>query len=306
MNVVRFNEPFEHAIKAFPVPLPFTRWQSAPLFEYYNTRSKEKSMITQLLESGVRMEAADWPFETFRLSVSQTCDEVWIQNGHKCGEGQYRLDAIVTRQRERVYILGNIIRLYDETPATLAASRRYNPLIVALDDCYTSLDNPAEYSFRTNTFASGRWLNEKVSGALVQGVMDCVAAFIGDSMTPSNHIAEVRPDEPTRSVEWIRARTHYTLITHGHPANKKSVREGARVTVDTNAELRRMVHDRKGHYKQLRHPRYKYALNEKRYADKPKGTIYVKPCWVGPKEWRDQGGRQIYKILEPVSAAAAA
>lgn len=313
MNIVRFNEPFQNALKLWPyghqtigggsecLLNPFTKWQAAPLFEYYSTRTKEKTMIRELVDSGVRLEAGNWPFDTFRLSVSQTCDERWEENGKLCGEGQYRMDAIVTRKRERIFILANIIRLYDETRSTLAMSRRYNPLIVYLDDCYTSVDNPAEYAFRSNTFASGRWLNQSISHALIQGVMDCVAAFISDSMVPTNHIAQVRPvQEAFRSVEWVQARTHYTLITHGHPANKRSVREGACVTVDADAELKRMAGNRKGHYKTLRHPRFKYALNEKRYADKPKGTIYVKACWVGPKEWRDAGGRQIYKILEPV------
>jgi hypothetical protein len=307
MNIIRFNEPFEEAIKVWPqegLMNPFTKWQAAPLFEYVTTRSKEKHMITDLLNSGDRLESTAWPFETFRLSLTQYCDEEWIEKGIACGKGHYRLDAIVTRQHERIYILANIIRLYDETPDTMEMSRRYNPLIMFMSDCYTTLDNPQEYTFRTNTFAGGRWLNSPLNVNLAQGVMDAIAGFILDSMIPTNHLAEVRPDQPHRSVEWVKARTHYTLITHGHPANKRTVREGTRVTVDMNQEIKRRVHDRKAHYKTLRHPRFKYALNEKRFPDKPKGTIRVKACWCGPKEWRDQGGKQIYKILEPLPEAA--
>jgi hypothetical protein len=304
MNVIRFNEPFEHAIATWPYAvepmMPFTKWQRTPLFQYFTERSKQKGMIDAMLASGERIESCHWPFETFRLSLAQHSEEKWFDEGREWGDGQYRVDAIVTRKSERVHLLANIIRLYDETSSTLGQARRYNPLIVYLADCYTTIDNPNTYAFRSNTFASGRWLNSNISKPLVEGAMDALAGFVCDSMVPTNHIAEVRPDQPGRSVEWVHARTHYTLITHGHPANKKSVRDGQRVAVDTDKELTRMAHDRKGYYKTLKHPRYRFALNEKRYANYPKGTIKVKPCWVGPKEWRDEGGRQIYKILEPV------
>jgi hypothetical protein len=312
MNIVRFNEPFEAAIKAWPREvegmelMPFTNWQRTPLFQYFTTREKEKGMVGSLVGSGNRLEASDWPFDTFRLSVSQHAPGGWEEDGRKCGEGMYRVDMIVTRKMERIYILANIIQLYDETPETKAASRRYNPLICYMADCYTKADNPETYTYRANTFAGGRWINSKLGGNLTMGVMDTFAGFIIDSMVPSNHIAMVRPDEPTKSVEWVKARTHYTLITHGHPANKRHVPHGARVASDPDKELRRMAHDRKGHYKQLKHPRYKYALAEKRYPDMPPGTIYVKPAWIGPKEWRSEGGHQIYKILEPIAAAEAA
>lgn len=312
MNVIRFNEPFEAAIKAWPHGTdgmainPFSKWERSPLFQYFTTRAKEKERVAEMAEGGSRLEACDWPFNTFRLSLSQHSEKPWMEKGIECGKGYYRIDAVTTKVGERVYILANVIQLYDETPETITMARRYRPLIIYMGDCYSSLDNPAAYWFKTNTFAGGRWLNGKVAGELSEGVMDSVAGFILDSMVPTNHIAEVRPDEPHRSVEWVKARSHYTLITHGHPANRRSVKHGARVRVDTSEEIRRMSGNRKGHYKQLRHPRYKYALNEKRYPDRPKGTIYVRPTWCGPREWRDEGGKQIYKILEPLPALAAA
>jgi len=319
MNIIRFNDPFIAAISTWPhsglafkspkssgvETLPFKKWENAPLFQYVTTRSKEKRMLQHMLEAGVRLETCPWPFETFRLEVTQYCDEFWATDGVRHGAGYYRANFIATRRNERVFFLGNVIRLYDETPETMAAARKYQPLIMYMHDCYTSMDNPQEYAYQQATFAGGRWLKEaKMNTAITQGLMDSLAGFIMDSMQPNIHIAEVRPDEPTRSVEWVKARTHFTLITHGHPANKREVRERQSVTVDKTAELKRMCHDRKAHYKVLRHPRYKYAMNEKRYPDMPKGTIKVSACWVGPKEWRDEGGRQIYKILEPATPEA--
>jgi hypothetical protein len=52
-----------------------------------------------------------------------------------------------------------------------------------------------------------------------------------------------------------------------------------------------MAHSRRAHPRTYRHSRFTYARGK---------TIMVKEAWIGPKEWRDEGGKQIYKILEPV------
>jgi len=304
MNIVRFNEPFESAIRAHVSKeqerlLLYTHWKTAPLFQYQTTMDKEKHLIhADLLATNMRLESAPWPYETFRLAVDQTSTG-WVEDGKQHGSGRYIANYIVMRRHEQINFLGHIIRLYDETVEGSIVARKYSPLIISVADAYTTIDNAEEYTFQTATFAGGRWLKTD-SNYLVQGLMDSLAGFILDSMIPTNHIAEVRPNEPGRSVEWVKARTHFTLITHGHPANKKSVREGTRIEANPADELKRMAGNRKGHYKTLKHPRYRFALNEKRFADKPKGTIYVKPCWCGPKEWQDAGGKQIYRILEPI------
>lgn len=304
MNIIRFNEPFEAAIKTWPKEnepdCPFKDWEKTPLFQYFCTRNKEKTMLDGMIKSGVRLEAADWPFETFRLSLSQHAPGGWEESGIKVGHGTYRVNYVVTRRNEQISYLAHVVSLYDETPGTLAYSRRYAPLVVCCMDAHSTFDPEGDYRFRTMIFAGGRWMQGKLEGHIIEGTMDSLAGFLIDSTVPTNHIAQVRPDEPTRSVEWVQARTHYTLITHGHPANQKTVKEGQRVRVDTGKELTRMAGNRIGHYKHLRHPRFKYARNEKRYPDKPPGTIFVKPCWCGPKEWRDEGGKQIYKILEQI------
>lgn len=118
-----------------------------------------------------------------------------------------------------------------------------------------------------------------------------LGAFSMDVMAPTNHIVQVRPDQPGRSVQWLEQRTHYTLIHHGHPANTKGLTEGQDVTVDQKAELSRMAHSRRAHKRTLRAARFTYARGK---------TIDVKSAWIGPKEWKEKGSRQIYKILEPV------
>jgi hypothetical protein len=90
-------------------------------------------------------------------------------------------------------------------------------------------------------------------------------------------------------VEWIKARTHYTLITHGHPANRKEVAEGERVAGDEKGELIRMAHSRREHWRTYKHERYRFARGQRQL---------IQATWVGPKEWQDEGGKQIYHILD--------
>src|SRR5262249_24958220 len=138
---------------------------------------------------------------------------------------------------------------------------------------------------------------EAVMGNYFNGLLKSVAAFNISANSRNNHVAEVKPDQSNRSVEWLKARTHYTLITHGHPANNPDISHGDKVYVDATKELQRMAHNRRAHQRTLRAARFRYARGK---------TIWVKATWVGPKEWRDEGGKQIYKILEPVPEAAAA
>lgn len=324
MNVIRFNEPFEAAIKTWngKEPLPFHMghptiggqsegllkrqdWRNSPLFQYYGTREKEKDLINGMLQSGTLLESCAWPFDTFRLALVQTCPTGWEEPGarKRFGEGRYVANFVVQRQAEQIHFLGNAIRLYDETPPVVAMARRYNPLILYIADAHTTLDNPVQYRYHKHIFAGGRWLS---TGGLADdlnlamGMMDSIAGFILDAMEPSNYIASVEPNEPTRSVEWRKARTHYTLIHHGHPINRKPNGKPVSFKIDLDEPLIRTAHDRRGYYKTLKHPRYRFALAEQRYPNMPPGTIKVKPCWVGPKEWRDEGGKQIYRILEPI------
>jgi len=127
---------------------------------------------------------------------------------------------------------------------------------------------------------------------LISIIIRHTLSFGLDCMEPNTHMATVHPADERRSVEWVKARTHYTLITHGHPANRKEVQEGERVKGDATGELTRMAHNRRAHYKTLKHERFRFARGKR---------IFVKATWIGPKEWADEGGKQIYKILEPVT-----
>lgn len=112
-------------------------------------------------------------------------------------------------------------------------------------------------------------------------------------LAPHNFTARVTPATQGKSVEWLRAREHYTVIHRHHAANSKTVTEGATVT-DSKASTR-LAHSRRAHTRILRHAKWTYARGK---------TIFVRATWCGPKEWRDTAG-QIYQILMPVDAPRA-
>lgn len=109
-------------------------------------------------------------------------------------------------------------------------------------------------------------------------------------LAPHNFTARVTPSTQGKSVEWLRAREHYTVIHRHHAANNKAVKEGSTVTDHKHAT--RLAHSRRAHTKVLNHPRYKFKRGQ---------TIFVRASWVGPKEWKDTAG-QTYQILVPVAA----
>jgi hypothetical protein len=325
MNPITFNEIFEHIMfkstqqggaddkwKMFPFPTGsqtisgqseriINDWRVSPLFDYVTTREKERSLVKELsLPASELLEMRLWPFETFRLSMVETAQSMWEERGIVVGKGRYRLDALVTRYDKSIYILGHVKEMFDEKPE-LRGSLGLRPMVFyihelrAVDEFAAPHD---QYQCRLAVFAKDGWYNVPNGNTYLketwQGVVDSVSGFILDAMMPTNHIVQVRPvdDENRRSVEWVKARTHYTLITHGHPANRPEIKHGERVQSDHEGELKRMAHARKAHKRTLRSERFRYMRGQ---------TINVKAAWIGPKEWRDQGGKQIYRILEEVT-----
>jgi len=312
MNPINFNDVFEKVMSEVPpeglgmMPFPSSArtiggqsermvkdWRVSPLFDYVTTREREKALVKGLLVDE-SFEERPWPFNTFRLSMVETANETWEERGLVCGTGKYKLDALVTRYQGAVYILGYVKELFDEKGIrnTLAPMVFY---IHELQSCHDPQKRD-QYWCKMGLYAAGQWrLGMQIDDWLKetwQGVVDSVSGFLMDAMSPTNHIVQVQPVAPSKSVHWIHARTHYTLITHGHPANKREVTQGERVKSDSAGELTRMAHNRRAHYRTLRSERFRFAKGKR---------IFVKATWVGPKEWKDEGGKQIYRILEEVT-----
>jgi hypothetical protein len=323
MNPVTFNDPLERAIKAHPDKIDrlFKNWQTAPLFDYTTSWDRENSLLPDRMHISSILETP-WPFNTLRASITELnlpfkLDDPTSPKADYCNHfvatkdedsGQFHFLIQVKQIGHDQQALAQL------SPFFIMVTTNFMSTAARLD--YTDEELDSNWCF---TYAQkGKWALrglEDRNGILhddsgrkylltlrpyVQGMLAVFTAFVLDSMSPSTFLAEVRPGNGEhQSVQWRKARTHYTLITHGHPANRSSLNQSHLPSVpgDKHGELTRMAHDRRGHKRTLRSSRFTYARGK---------TIDVRACWVGPKEWRDQGGRQIYKILEPVENAQAA
>jgi len=296
MNPITFNAPFDDMLAELVAQHGFCnptwKWRTAPLFNYTFDEQREGEL------GKWRTDHPDFvlrlPFETVRLALTQT-------DSDKPERGKYRADflAATSDDSRKLYCLVRIKTLFD----------RHLPdaIVKPIDFVITDVDwqskipntNTDEGGYLVYYNAMGRydgkWITSPMRpeldaalGSMINGAMNTLIAFTIDATLPGTHIATVHPDQPGRSVQWVQQRTHYTLISHGHPANKAEVKHGQHVQVDQAAELARMAHSRRAHYRTLKSERFRFA----------KGTqVFVKSAWVGPKEWRDAGSRQIYKIL---------
>lgn len=115
-----------------------------------------------------------------------------------------------------------------------------------------------------------------------------ISTICYEYLAPHNFQAIVRPDTPGKSVEWMKAREHYTIIHRHHPANSAAVKAGS--VVSSEGHLQRIAHSRRAHTRLLRSPKFRYKMGQR---------VSVKATWCGPKEWKDTAG-QTYQILTPV------
>jgi hypothetical protein len=324
MNPVTFNHKLDEAMKAHPdrITRLFKNWENAPLFDYTTSWDRENSLLPDNLHISSILETR-WPFNTIRLSITETDvpHNSLDPNSPKCTHrnhfvatkdvktGQFHFLIEVREVGHDPAVLGQI------SPFFILITTEFMSAAARLD--YTDDEVESNWCF---TYAfRGKWSKRGLedrrgilyddSGRMdllrlrpyVQGMLAVFTAFVLDAMSPSTFVAEVRPSRSkNKSVQWRKSRTHYTLITHGHPANRSELNRNGdlpSVASDKQGELTRMAHDRRAHKRTLRHNRFTYARGK---------TIDVRACWVGPKQWKDEGGRQIYRILEPVPQEEAA
>ena len=106
--------------------------------------------------------------------------------------------------------------------------------------------------------------------------------------TPGNFVARVTPPAEGRSVEWLQAREHFTVLHRSHPANR--VEAGAVVHAATqDVNLQRVAHARRAHTRLLSSAKFKHKQGLR---------VPVRSSWVGPKEWQDTASKQVYKLIE--------
>jgi len=105
-------------------------------------------------------------------------------------------------------------------------------------------------------------------------------------LSPHMHPVRVRENKKGKSVEWYRKREYYKVVPRAHPANNKSVHDGAQVVLTPDA-VKRCAHQVRAHTRLLRHPRWGESVGKR---------ITVKAAWRGAREWSE--GNQIYTLAK--------
>lgn len=293
MNVVKFNDRIERIFGAYQDKTYLERfgdWRTAPLFDYATTYDHEKQEVAKLLgDSQMKIDGMPWPFDLFRLALVETAVP-WADKecGQVIGTGKYVTAFVASKRGSEINIFVDIREMWDH-----ATVKDETELAFLVTDIVR--EDSESFVFLFSLCVNGIWVapDENVRRAcqpIVGSAITAFVTFLFDAMSPTTHVAVVKPAQENRSVEWLRARTHYTLIAHGHPANTKGIYEGARIAANRAEELQRMAHNRRAHFRTLKAERFRFARGSQ---------VFVRATWVGPKEWRDEGSRQIYRILEP-------
>lgn len=109
-----------------------------------------------------------------------------------------------------------------------------------------------------------------------------LAFFLFDIYSGATNIIRVRPDEPSRSVQWRLAREHYLVLHHKQTKELQATRRGV-----NDGDLIRSAHWRRAHLRRL---------SSGRYVNKRGLLVPVKKAWVGPEEWKGKDGK-IYTVV---------
>jgi hypothetical protein len=297
MNIVRFNDPFACVAEKEGADF-FKRACIAPLFLYDSPHNRDVFLQKSLA-----------PFPFFRLACRSPDDDAIITpTGMAVGTADdiRKVAAALELFPQRFYGGGFeafVLADADDKPPRSYVRFPKNDRFTIMRVQPTHRDGKMVYNAESFDAANPKlgWQpftddpeEQETASMFGAGVAWVLGSFFYDCALPSNYIASVSPAaQQHRSVEWLRARTHYTLITHGHPANRATVRQGDRVRSDRARELIRIAHARRAHLRTLRHERFTYARGRQ---------IPVRATWVGPKEWKDEGGKQIYRLLDPVGS----
>lgn len=157
--------------------------------------------------------------------------------------------------------------------------------VEALSD-YFLRDFTAHVPLAAFAVGDGGAFNGQAFSVMAIWSLNAVAVMCYDYLSPSNFVAKVTPAKPGKSVEWIMAREHYTIIHRHHPANSAKMVSGESVR-DDDRHIQRIAHSRRAHTRVLR---------SERWGAKKGSVIPVRASWVGPAEWRDRAG-QTYRIV---------
>lgn len=113
------------------------------------------------------------------------------------------------------------------------------------------------------------------------GSRNVLLKVLFDLMNPANVVLRVMPNQTGRSVQWVQARTHYTIINKSQAQRCLIEKRGP-----TDHEIDRAAHWRRAHMRRLMSDKFTHKKGQ---------LVFVKQSWVGPEEWEGTD-RKVYKV----------
>lgn len=121
-------------------------------------------------------------------------------------------------------------------------------------------------------------------GSNSSAALQMMLEFISLVNCPRHFVAQVRPDQESRSVEWKEARTHYIILG---PEHAKGISEKG-ICKKFDGSITRSMHNRRAHFRRL---------TSERFVHKKGLKVWVRATWVGPENWKDTSNN-IYQIVQ--------
>jgi hypothetical protein len=140
--------------------------------------------------------------------------------------------------------------------------------------------------FQDGTEATERTMStEKGADAaadVAHGMRSVMLRAVFDIMNPSNVVMSVTPKQTGRSVQWVKAHTHYCIINKQHATRCQRDKRGP-----TDVEIERGAHWRRAHMRRLMSDKFTHKKGQ---------LVFVKHTWVGPTEWEGLDNK-VYKVV---------
>jgi hypothetical protein len=114
------------------------------------------------------------------------------------------------------------------------------------------------------------------------GMRGVMLRAVFDVMNPSNVVMSVTPKQTGRSVQWVKAHTHYCIINKQHATRCQRDKRGP-----TDVEIERGAHWRRAHMRRLMSDKFTHKKGQ---------LVFVKHTWVGPTEWEGLDNK-VYKVV---------
>jgi hypothetical protein len=283
MNITTFNEPFEKAILNRHSRKIWEQWSNSPLFEHSLRIDEVIEKVYNKFGFGENV-VVPFPYPLIRADLKVLFNKLQGKENPSWLPVSCFIREEENGDWEAFFRPRGLDTVQETFICNFYLEKESRDLLLDL------WDNKNEKWLAESGHIEGD-TEAKLELAAVQ-VYAIIRAFAEETMMPSAHIALVRPNRQGKSIEWIKARTHYTIIYHGHPANKKGLAERSKISEgDKKETIQRMAHNRRAHKRLLKSDRFRFKKGQE---------ITVRATWIGPKEWMDEGGHQIYRILDPV------